>query len=65
MREYFLIIAFQTIQQGVACGYKTYMNCKEIEVARKEFDEFPSEEDVLEFKKETHADRCEIRKSYE
>lgn len=57
MKEYFIIKAI--VETKIS-------NCikNEMIIAERETEDFPSDEQIEEMKKEFHADRCEVAKCY-
>ena len=64
MIETFILKGYKTIFQGDATDWQTNVNFKEIEFARREFNEFPTDEEIDEFRKEFNPTRCEVAKNY-
>ena len=64
MRESFILKGFFTDFEGEMPDYMTKVGHKEHEIARREFEEFPSDEDVEQFIDEFNPITCEIVKCY-
>lgn len=57
MKETFIVKALLDIKQSSTVQMGIVFN-------EKEFKEFPTEEQILAFKNEVHADRCEVVKVF-
>lgn len=64
MIETFIIKGYRTISEGKVPDYQTNIGYKEYEIARRELDEFPTDEDMDTFRQEFNPTRCEIVKNY-
>lgn len=64
MIETFILKGFKTISCGNAIDFQTNLDFKEVEIARREFEDFPSDEEMDEFRKEFRPTRCEVAKNY-
>lgn len=62
--ETFILKGFQVKKDGIALDWQTNKGYEEFEIARREFHEFPTDEDIAEFMEEFHPTRCEIAKCY-
>lgn len=64
MIETFILKGFKVIRSGKALDWQTNLGYEEKEIARREFEVFPTDEEMDAFRKEFKPIRCEVVKNY-